>query len=695
MTQLSCFSTFRSLHPTLTMILSRAVAFIIFAFVIFNWGYVPAYRDGKFFIFMEMLDNTVRAANDGHPLMTYDTVDTDKLIKLTEISGGYYDMGWPTLISMAVSIDKVIYGPTYQDNPRIAYKVVLIFNLITALLFLLPVVPFFVSVGGLFALAVSVTVLPFPHNAFGNFWGATYGVIVLSVLIGTIGLKSGKSGRSVVLFGILAGLMMGVAQFIRNESVVTSLVTTSVMLAGVWLLVLFYRRKLKDDDPAWKSILRSSRYATLTLVLYMAIIYAMPVVVRGIYALTFQQSYSDTKLAMHADGHSLYMSLGFVSNPYNISWRDNVPMVHSEVIRPGTSIESPNYMSTLRDEWLRIIVSDPKLLASNMAAKFVNAIQLIYAMSPTNIFLVIFPFGLLFSVILVFRQPNFSRVFIFIAFLGLVAISLFVPLFIHPFYSQSFQGVLLTSVSVLPIALWLAGHNQYELDGDTALVDKPVAIRYFGLIFALVIVGSAGVVAFIAIQSMKQDALLKDSLALDPYQQIQSEEYRYDSIFNQLSVSDQENVIAKLKAQKDSNILVPKADNEPSPYTFFRPEVIILSKEQVHLISWYGVPDANFDHNELLYASGFVRVCANCDPMPTLLKNNPYALTKDNTDTTVLAANDTDWSDHYRMISLPLSNPIPANPKWCAALQTIVTLELQVATFHLRTYPQVCFQENT
>src|SRR5438045_2134519 len=136
MTQLVRYNEFRNLHPTMVLVLSRAVAFLIFAFVIFIWGYVPAYRNNSFFTFTDMLKNTVRAANNGHPLMTYDPVQTDKLIKLTDISGGYYDMGWPTLVSMAVSIDKVIYGQSFQENSRIAYKVVLIFNLVTALLLL-------------------------------------------------------------------------------------------------------------------------------------------------------------------------------------------------------------------------------------------------------------------------------------------------------------------------------------------------------------------------------------------------------------------------------------------------------------------------------------------------------------------------------------------------------------------------------
>ena len=62
---------------------------------------------------------------------------------------------------------------------------------------------------------------------------------------------------------------------------------------------------------------------------------------------------------MHGSGHSLYMSLGYLSNPYNISWRDNVAIIQSQLIAPGTRFDSSDYQGVLREEWLRIVLTSP------------------------------------------------------------------------------------------------------------------------------------------------------------------------------------------------------------------------------------------------------------------------------------------------------------------------------------------------
>lgn len=688
------FSSIRKLHPTIQQIIGRALALLVFTVVVYVWGYLPAYKNDSFTQVAGFFANTIQAANDGFSLMTYDSKQPDKLIKLTDISGGYYDMGWPTMVSLAVRVGKIVYGDSYRADSSVSYRVVIAFNLITAVLFLLPIVPFFVSIGGLLALAISIIGLPPLYNAFGQFWGATYAAIVLSVLVSTMALKSVQHGRWTFVFAALTGIIIGIAQFIRNEATVTSLACVAATLIGLWFLVLLYRISLKQDEGSLRRILGLARNVTASLILFIVIVYAMPFAVRALYALTFQQEYAATKLAMHGDGHSLYLSLGFVPNPYNIVWRDNVAMVHSELIRPGTGVESPYYMSTLRDEWLRITLSDPKLVIENMVAKAGNLIQLLSAMPIVNMFFLAFPVVLIASCILIFRRPTFQRLLVTFSYLGLVGVSLFVPVLIHPFYSQSLQGILLVTPVILPFTLLLSTNSRYEVKIEPTSANRQVLRRVLLMIGG---VGAAGIVVIIAltfIQSNRQQAIESAALEADPYEQMQAEGYRYDSVFNQFSIADQESIIAKLKSRHTLDILVPEPQEDTSQVSFFRPEVLVVATQELHLISWLGVPDQNFNVSELANGSGFIRVCANCDPLPSEYKNNPYELKEDAIDMNMLAINEADWRGHYRMITLPILDALPVNPKWCAGLQTVASLDASTYIYQLNTRTFTCFRPN-
>lgn len=688
------YQNIRNLHPSIRMVISRTLAFLVFTVVVYVWGYLPAYKNDSFTQVAGFFDNTIRAANDGYSLMTYDSKQPDKLIKLTDISGGYYDMGWSTMVSLAVRAGKIVYGDNYRADSSVPYKVVIAFNLITAVLFLLPIVPFFISIGGLLALAISIIGLPPLYNAFGQFWGATYAAIVLSVLVSTIALKSVTFGRGTLAFATITGVIIGIAQFIRNEATVSSLACVVATLFGMWLLVLLYRVSLKQNEGSMRRILGLARNVTASLILFIVIVYAMPFAVRALYAFTFQQDYAATKLAMHGDGHSLYLSLGFIPNPYNIVWRDNVAMVHSELIRPGTGVESPYYMSTLRDEWIRIATSDPRLVIDNMVAKAGNLIQLLYAMPVVNIFLIAFPIILVASCVVIFRNPTIQRLLFTFSYLGLLSVSLVVPVLIHPFYSQSFQGVLLITPVILPFTLWGLTNAKYDVKLEPISANRQVMKRLLLLVGGVGAIGIVAVFVFTLIQSNRQQAIAADALAGDPYELIQAEGYRYDSAFNQFSNADQENIIAKLKLQRTPDIFVPELQEDSTQVSFFRPELLIVSTQELHLISWLGVPDQNFNVKELANGAGFIRVCANCDPLPSEYKNNPYELTEDAIDTNMLAINEGDWRGHYRMITLPILDALPVSPKWCAGLQTIASLDASTYIYQLNTRTFTCFRPN-
>jgi len=83
-------------------------------------------------------------------------------------------------------------------------------------------------------------------------------------------------------------------------------------------------------------------------------------------------------------GLPLYLSLGFVDNPYNIGWEDTVGIYAfgSSKAISGVCRKARDSKSTLR-QWLTIVLEDPLLELRNIAAKAVLLSHYLALTGPT------------------------------------------------------------------------------------------------------------------------------------------------------------------------------------------------------------------------------------------------------------------------------------------------------------------------
>ncbi|MBL8155730.1 MAG: hypothetical protein JNM70_16220 [Anaerolineae bacterium] len=673
-------------------LLIRAIVFLMLCVVTYSVGYLKAVESNSFADTFWVVRNTVRAANEGHILMAYTPETPSRLLPLNQISSGYYDPGWPMAVSLIASVGRSLTGGNFHVDDTTIYGIVWGFTLLTGLVFLLPIVPLSVSIGGTIALTLSMTALLPGYNAFGSLWGSTHSVIVMAVFLGALGLAQ-RSWMSVLLYSAAIGLLVGVGQFIRHEATLIVYSSGAVMIGAAVFIALVLRYLIRDPMK-WRAT--AGRFALRVVegvIIVVAVVIAIPYGVRAIFAITFEQPYADTRIAMHGEGHSLYLSLGYVSNPYNISWRDNVASIHSELINPDTRIDSPNYHQVLRDEWLRIVWENPWLIVENVASKARTLQTMLLSLPVVADLFMWLPVIWVSMVAVTLIRPQPSGMLILTGYLALVLVAVSVPLLVFPTYNQAFQGVLLVSFISLPALIQSSirtSETWSELPPHLLTrLRNIVVILAAGAIFLSISLGFV----FIQIQRNAQQIKLADALNADPFEMIQELGFRYDSLFNSFTVGDQQAVVDHLKKLSDDRVWSIESEARGS-VTYFRPELLVFTDRQVHVLVWLGEPGPDFEFTDQGSASSFLRVCADCESLPVFLANNPYRLTEDQIAKDIQAINDTDWYGHYRIMSFPLKFGTANAKFWCAGLQELASLNLEAYTYSLDTLASICFAAN-
>ncbi len=673
-------------------LLVRGLVFLIFGVVTYSAGYLKAVEANSFADTFGVVQNTIRAANEGHILMAYTPEVPSRLLPLNQISSGYYDPGWPMLVSLTASVGRSLTGGSFTVDNTTVYGIVWVFVLTTGMIFLLPIVPLLISIGGATALTLSMTALLPGYNAFGSLWGSTHSVIVMAVFVCTLGLAR-LGWRTLLVFAMAVGCLVGIGQFIRHEATLI-LYFSGAVIAGAAAIVDLFVRYLISDSGEWRATVgRFALQVIVGTIVSAGVVFAIPFGVRAIFAITFDQLYADTRIAMHGEGHSLYLSLGYISNPYNISWRDNVASIHSELIDADVRIDSPNYHQVLRDEWIRIVWESPWILLENMIAK-ANALQIQLLSLP--VILVLFsllPIVSISMVVITFVRPQLPGILILIGFLALLVVSLSIPLLIFPTYNQAFQGLLLSLLVAAPAVTQAAVGSSKSWYALTPDVNKKLRNVIGVLVVGAVILVLVLSMGFVAIQWDRRQIKVADALTSDPFALIQHLGFRYDNLFNSLDKADQQVIVERLKQIADSRVWATEYKVWKTA-DYFRPELLVFSDRQVHVLVWLGSPGPDFEFTDQGSASSFLRMCADCESFPPFLANNPYRLTEDQIAKDIQAINDADWYGHYRMMSFPLKSS-KANPKfWCIGLQGLASLNLETYTYSLDTLASACFTAN-
>ena len=240
-------------------------------------------------------------------------------------------------------------------------------------------------------------------------------------------------------------------------------------------------------------------------------------------------------------------------------------------------------------------------------------------------------------------------------------------LVIFPDYLGGTQGVSVAMVLIVSAAIaesmvpaWRnAGGGRHE--AARQLLGAGVLVAAVCIVLAL---------AFVGIQALRYRALRETTAQRDPLAAINEQEFRYAHVFNDLSVGQQGRLVARLHDSADPRV-AHVVDERQGDASLFRPEVIVRTDSQVHLLAWMGrsfrppVPRLYQGSTHAL-----VFICGEC-PSDATLNGFP-------SDWTMI--NDLEWRGQYRMFSMPLSPKQAAARYFQVVAERVVRLDPSLST---------------
>jgi hypothetical protein len=390
--------------------------------------------------------------------------------------------------------------------------------------------------------------------------------------------------------------------------------------------------------------------------------------------------FSETRAAEHGIGGPLYLSLGYVSNPFNIGWRDPIAVLHAILATlprpyPGDAAAQ----EILRDEFLRIVTSEPWLLVRNIAAKARRVHLLASRSIPTESdmpvtqpvayarFYRLAPWVIVISLLTLIWRGTPEGVVFWVASLAVATGGTVGALVIFPDYLGGTQGVTIVMVMVVSAAIAELTAPAWRHAGDGRHQAARRVLSAHALVAAACIAIAA---AFVGIQALRYRALKAATAGRDPLDAIAAQEFRYAHVFNDLSVGQQGRLVAKLVGSTDRRVAHLQGERR-GDLTLFRPEVIVRTGTQVHLIAWMGnafrppVPRLFQGSTHAL-----VLICGDC-PANATVTDFPFDW---------LMINDLEWQGRYRMFSLPLSPTLTAARYFQVVGERVVRVDFSLMT---------------
>jgi hypothetical protein len=640
----------------------RAALFIVFVSYLYNTRFAPN-REFPY----EDAETVVRAANAGYPfhLLFPGSNGTPATLKrMSELDGDY---GIQLIISVTGSAGRWWFGPSFQLRTQIAWLIVFMLYVSTAAVMLAPPVPLLVAVAGILSLLVLMVWGSLDFSP-ARFWGVAYAALIGSIYLGTA-LKPWSRARVIVLS--LLAFLAAYAQFLRQEAAPTTY-ALGVALAGAAVITrLAVRRTSRPEMSAQASILtRRALAGGLLLILANAAVVPLE---RWCFAIAWRAPFSETAMTGHGVGWPMYLSLGYVSNPYNIGWRDPIGQVHAELIEPGLDsyFYTPEAQSILLREYCRIVISRPWLFIENVvararrihelageqsAATVPQTRPLMYAYWAT-------PWVVLGSLMLLVWRGTVEGAVIWLCALALAAGASAGPLMVFPEYLGGLQGSIVALLLVVPGgivgSLW---ENRTKTPADSQL-----ARRILGGHGLMLLVAIAIVLIGIGVQAARYRDLQNAMLQMDPATAITAQEFRYAHVFNDQPVGKQGRVLGRLLASTEGSV-ARKVELAEGDLSLFRPEAVIRTASQIHVIAWMGrglVPPVPRLFQGATHASLFI--CGNCAPQTSV---NDIQ-----TGLRWTMIGDMEWQGRYRMFSFPLSPTLRSAALFLVAAERTIQLD--------------------
>jgi len=625
----------------------RVVVLAVFGWYLYTASYGP-YRGAPF----DEVEASVRALNAGHPFQLSVEVSPG-VLQTQKISEVYGDYGIDLLVIGAGLAGRAWYGPSFRVQSSLASDLMLVFFLATAAAMISPPIPLSVGVAGVFSFWAL-----FKWGALGfyggaRYWGVSYVVVVCTVFAATA-VKTWTWPRALVL--TVLALLAGYAQLLRQEAGTTPYVAGLALIASAGLVAIAAWRRDGSDRPA--DLLPLARRAAAGGLLVTALNAAMLPIQRYCFSRAFGTPYGDTQVAVHGSGSPLYLSLGYVSNPYNIGWRDPIAELHARLIKPTIVRNAdPDLQATLVREFRRIVFERPWVFVRNVGAKAVRVHQLVGTVSGANTGTAIYqpielvrfywavPFVLLASLLIIWRIGTATDAVTWFTSLATGLSASAGALVIFPEYIGGVQGATVVLVCVLSslAASLVFGRRGQAKSGETA---RLLIVEYRRAIGLALIAGTL----FVAVQAVRYRSFRAQTAAADPLETIRQRGFRYAHVFNDLTVAQQRRLVTLLQASRDPQV-ARIIEERRGNLDLFSPQVLVRTPTELHLIAWLGtgfVPPTPRLFQGSTHAS--LLICGDCPPETTVNDlQRPLRWTM---------INDLEWQGRYRMFTVQSSRTL-------------------------------------
>jgi len=634
---------------------ARAILFAAFAWYVYAGKYAPSRHQP----YEEVLTTaTIRAFNAGHPFQLSFSAPDGSLLPAVKMSEYYGDYGIHLLLSLTGSAGRLVYGPSFQLDSPVVRTIILMFCLFTAAAMLSPPVPLPVGAAGVLSLWAL-----FRWGTLGlydaRYWGVSFVAVVAAVYLGTV-LKRWTLGRSVVLF-VLASIA-AYSQLLRQEAGPTTYAAGLALIGAAGIIWLALCRFGREGEPSADAPALARRALAGGMLLIAANVAVLPVE-RWAFSRAWGTPYAETPVAVHGSGWPLYLSLGYVSNPFNIGWRDPIGELHARLINPAIKLNAdPAFQRTLLEEFERIVVSRPWLLLRNFAAKAARVHELANHPSGANTDSIItqppqlvavyraVPLMMIAMLLLLAWRGTVEGVAVWFSSAALAVAASAGPLLVFPEYIGGLQGSSIVLVFVLPAVVLgsLAVERRHAPAG--AWPARRLMAAYGAVIAAAAVLGAA----FIGVQALRYRRLQEQTIVANPLDAVRAWQFRYAHVFNDLPLTSQGRLIAQLQASTDESV-ARIIDERRGNLELFSPQVVVRMPSEIHLFAWMGrgfVPPFPRLFQGSTHAS--LLICGAC---PVSASINDIQFQRGTT-----MINDLEWQGRYRMFtiqSLPGLRDVP------------------------------------
>lgn len=616
----------------------------------------------------------IKSINSGKPFyLEGQTIDEKGLIKSIYVPyyKAYGDYGLPLTVSLIAKTFS--YIPFLKDhffNGRDIIIVYFVLFLLSSIVFLLPKLPLFLTLGSQVALLFSITQINWGFPEARSFSGMA--VVTCAVLLAA--LIFANENKKLKLTFISLGLMAGWLQLWRQTNSSIFLVTFFFIFIAIFIPIVinFIQVKQSKNKFIFKmpNTFKAFSYCFITFILIKLFVVLL-------YSTIYNHKLSFTTFPKHGSGLPLYLSLGYSKNPYNIAWEDDVGTINYRVIYDKDISYDEKFQNDLNKEFRRIVLEDPFLFFQNIFHKskqlhsYLMKSELtldndldITAVTPKKFHRILY---ILSSILLSFyiiwfftnKKVSWEHLTLFIGGLGILLASLAEPLVVFPGYYASTLGLFLAIIFILlPCFLSIQRKNEKE----QTIFYTNIGSTSINMYIMMICLSTASIpiiysIIRVAINNYNAKQLVSDN---NPIETIHKLNYQYGYLFNRLSLNEQTKIIDKLKNIKGhQNVLCQNdyADKE----SLFSPVCTIIFQPEgkqyttAHLITYLS-KDRNipFPKSDQGPANSFISISkGTCDLSKGFLYDHDKCLYQ--------RIPDANWDNKYHFITVTASKKFTEN----------------------------------